>query len=44
MLIERGDSGDKDKAKALLTEAAETYRELGMPTFLEGAEDLSGEL
>ena len=40
MLIERGDSGDKEKAKEFLTEATATYRELGMPTFLEEAETL----
>ncbi len=44
MLIERGDSGDKDKAKTLLTEATATYRELGMPTFLEKAEELMNHL
>ncbi len=40
MLIERNESGDKDKAHNLLTEATATYRELGMPTFLEDAEEL----
>jgi tetratricopeptide (TPR) repeat protein len=40
MLIERGESGDKEKAKELLTEATAIYRELGMPTFLENAEEL----
>jgi class 3 adenylate cyclase/tetratricopeptide (TPR) repeat protein len=40
MLIERNESRDEDKAKALLTEATATYRELGMPTFLEDAEEL----
>jgi hypothetical protein len=40
MLIEHNESGYKVKAKALLTEATATYRELGMPTFLEDAEDL----
>jgi tetratricopeptide (TPR) repeat protein len=40
MLIERGDSGDKEKARTLLEEATATYRELGMPTLLEDAEEL----
>jgi class 3 adenylate cyclase/tetratricopeptide (TPR) repeat protein len=44
MLIERNEAGDKEKAKALLTEAIATYRELGMPTFLEDAEELMGKL
>jgi class 3 adenylate cyclase/tetratricopeptide (TPR) repeat protein len=40
MLIERNKSGDHDRARALLDEAIPTYRELGMPTFLENAEEL----
>ena len=44
MLIERNESGDQDKARNLLAEAIATYRELGMPTFLENAEDLLGKL
>jgi tetratricopeptide (TPR) repeat protein len=44
MLMERNESGDKEKAKTLLTEATASYRELGMPTFLEGAEALLGKL
>jgi tetratricopeptide (TPR) repeat protein len=40
MLIERNESGDKEKAQTLLNEATATYRELGMPTFLENAEEL----
>jgi tetratricopeptide (TPR) repeat protein len=44
MLVERGDLGDSEKAKALLIEATATYRELGMPTFLEDAEELKGKL
>jgi len=40
MLIERGESDDREKARTLLTEATATYRELGMPTFLENAEEL----
>jgi hypothetical protein len=38
MLIERGELGDVEKARTLLTEAIATYGELGMPTFLEEAE------
>ena len=44
MLIERGDSGDKEKARTLLAEATATYLELGMPTFLENAEELMREI
>jgi class 3 adenylate cyclase/tetratricopeptide (TPR) repeat protein len=44
MLIERNAAGDKEKAKQLLGEATATYRELGMPTFLEDAEKLVGNL
>jgi tetratricopeptide (TPR) repeat protein len=40
MLLERNESGDKEKAESLLSEATTTYRELGMPTFLEDAEEL----
>jgi tetratricopeptide (TPR) repeat protein len=40
MLIERNAPGDKEKARTLLTEATATYRELGMPSFLENAEEL----
>ena len=44
MLIERNAAGDRDKARPLLTEATATYRELGMPSFLEMAEALLQEL
>jgi tetratricopeptide (TPR) repeat protein len=44
MLIQRNKSGDKDKAHTLLDEAIPTYRELGMPTFLEDAEKLINSL
>ncbi|NQU07290.1 MAG: tetratricopeptide repeat protein, partial [Candidatus Abyssubacteria bacterium] len=44
MLIERNASGDKEKARTLLTETIATYRELGMPSFLEMAEALLQEL
>jgi len=40
MLIQRNAPGDEEKVKELLTEAITTYRELGMPTFLENAEEL----
>jgi tetratricopeptide (TPR) repeat protein len=44
MLVERNASGDKDKAKTLLAEATAIYRELGMPTFLDNAEELLKEI
>jgi tetratricopeptide (TPR) repeat protein len=44
MLIERNESGDKEKARTLLDEAIPIYRELGMPTFLKDAEELMGNL
>jgi tetratricopeptide (TPR) repeat protein len=44
MLIERNESGDKEKAAKLLAEATTTFRELGMPTFLEDAETLLAKL
>jgi tetratricopeptide (TPR) repeat protein len=44
MLVERNESGDKEKAKELLAEATAMYRELGMPTYLENAEALMGKL
>ena len=40
MLIERNGAGDKEKARALLTEAIEMYREIGMPKHLEIAGEL----
>ncbi len=40
MLIDRDESGDKEKAKEFLSDAIATYREIGMPTFLENAEEL----
>ncbi|UCD58798.1 MAG: hypothetical protein JSV16_06745 [Candidatus Hydrogenedentota bacterium] len=40
MLIKRNDPGDNNKARNLLLEAAATYREIGMPTFLENADEL----
>ncbi len=40
MLMARGGRGDRGKARALLTEAATMYRELGMPKHVEMAEAL----
>jgi tetratricopeptide (TPR) repeat protein len=40
MLIERNESGDKENARDLLSKATAIYRELGMPTFLDEAEEL----
>jgi tetratricopeptide (TPR) repeat protein len=40
MLIERNAPGDKDKARTLLTEAIEMYRDIGMPKHLDMAEKL----
>ena len=41
---ERNHPRDKEKAKALLTGAAAIYRDLGMPTFLENAEEITEDL
>jgi tetratricopeptide (TPR) repeat protein/predicted Ser/Thr protein kinase len=43
-LFERNISGDKEGANDLLAEAMTTFRELGMPTYLKSAEDLTEEL
>ena len=40
MLIERGAPGDAEKARALLAEAIEMYRTIGMPRHIELAERL----
>jgi len=40
MLIDRNAPGDREKARALLTEAAEQHRKLGMPMHLELAQTL----
>jgi tetratricopeptide (TPR) repeat protein len=40
MLIERGSSGDKDRARALLQEAIRAYRQLAMPRHRKIAEGL----
>ena len=44
MLIERDESGDRDKARQLLGEAIDGYRALGMPRHLEMAEELRAKL
>jgi tetratricopeptide (TPR) repeat protein len=44
MLISRGATGDKEKARALLTESMNTCQELGMPSFLKEAEELMEQL
>jgi tetratricopeptide (TPR) repeat protein len=40
MLLERNASGDREKARTLLTEAIEMYRRIGMPKHVELAEAL----
>jgi class 3 adenylate cyclase/tetratricopeptide (TPR) repeat protein len=44
MLIDRDGSGDREKARQLLTEAIAMYRQIGMPKHVEMAEALLGEL
>jgi tetratricopeptide (TPR) repeat protein len=44
MLIERNESGDKEKARTLLNEAIIMYKEIGMPKHLEMAEELMRKL
>ena len=44
MLIDRNGPGDRDKARELLTEAIDTYRQIGMPKHVEMAEALLGEV
>ena len=43
MLLDRGASGDRDKARTLLGEATEMYRTIGMPKHLEMVEKTSAE-
>ena len=43
MLIDRGGSGDVEKARELMTEAIAGYRELGMAGHLKLAEEMLGE-
>jgi hypothetical protein len=40
MLLERGGSGDREKAERLLEEALAAYRKLGMPIYMEILESL----
>ena len=40
MLLDRDEPGDREKARELLTEAIDLYREIGMPKHLEWAEEL----
>lgn len=42
MLLVRGGPGDRDRALALLSEAAEAYRLLSMPRHVELAETAVG--
>ena len=44
MLLDRDESGDRDRAAELLTEAMGHYRELGMPKHLDMAERLHASL
>ncbi len=44
MLIDRDAPGDRDKARALLTEAIAMYRKIGMPKHVEMAEAMLREL
>ena len=43
-LLERGEADDRDRARALLEDAIERYREIGMPKHVEMAESLRGRL
>ena len=40
MLLDRNESGDRGKARQMLTEGMDLYRELGMPRHLAMAEGL----
>jgi hypothetical protein len=40
MLLDRDASGDREKARTLLTEAIAMYRQIGMPKHVEMAEAL----
>ena len=44
MLIDRAATGDRDKARELLTEAIAMYGEIGMPKHMEMAEALLREV
>jgi len=41
MLMDRGARGDRDKARRLLNEARETYRQIGMPRHIEMTQSLN---
>ena len=43
MLIDRSAPGDREKARILLGEAIEMYRQIGMPKHVELAEAISRE-
>ena len=43
MLLERDGPEDRDRARELLAEAIEWYREIGMPKHVEMAERMLGE-
>ena len=44
MLVERSASGDREKARELLSDAIGGYRSIGMPLHLEMAKDLAANL
>ncbi len=44
MLSERSASGDRQKARKLLSDAVAGYRSIGMPLYLEMAKDLAANL
>ena len=44
MLLDRDGPGDRDKARALLTEAIAMYRRIGMPKHVEMAEKMLTEV
>ena len=39
MLMDRNATGDRDKARTMLTEAVEMYDQIGMPRHIEMAKD-----
>ncbi len=44
MLIDRDATGDREKARELLTDAIGMYRQIGMPKHVELAEAMLGEV
>jgi hypothetical protein len=42
MLLDRASAGDREKAKTLLSEALETYTQIGMPRHIEMTRALLG--